>query len=82
MESQRAGAVLPQRRQDDGGGRYDAAGLSLRASPKVLFEGRYVPTPRTFPDYDVSPDGQRFLMLKPTEQGRGADANQRGAELV
>jgi Tol biopolymer transport system component len=32
--------------------------------PKVLFEGSYVPTPRSFPDYDVSPDGQRFLMLK------------------
>jgi hypothetical protein len=32
--------------------------------PKMLFEGPYVPTPRSFPDYDVSPDGQRFLMLK------------------
>jgi hypothetical protein len=27
-----------------------------------------VPTPRSFPDYDVSPDGQRFLMLKPAEE--------------
>jgi Tol biopolymer transport system component len=36
--------------------------------PRVLFEGPYVPTPRSFPDYDVSPDGQRFLMLKATEQ--------------
>ena len=36
--------------------------------PKMLFEGRYVPTPRSFPDYDVSPDGQRFLMLKANEQ--------------
>jgi len=35
--------------------------------PKELFEGPYVPTPRTIPDYDVSPDGQRFLMLKPAE---------------
>ena len=26
--------------------------------PKVLFEGPYVPTPRSFPDYDVSPDGR------------------------
>ena len=32
--------------------------------PKMLFEGPYVLTPRSFPDYDVSPDGQRFLMLK------------------
>jgi eukaryotic-like serine/threonine-protein kinase len=35
--------------------------------PKVLFAGQYVPTPVTFPNYDVSPDGQRFLMLKPSE---------------
>ena len=38
--------------------------------PKVLFEGPYVQTPRSFPDYDVSPDGQRFLMLKAPEQGQ------------
>jgi eukaryotic-like serine/threonine-protein kinase len=35
--------------------------------PRVLFAGRYEPTPATFPNYDVSPDGQRFLMLKPGE---------------
>jgi serine/threonine-protein kinase len=38
--------------------------------PKMLFEGPYVPTPRSFPDYDVSPDGQRFLMLKANEQAQ------------
>ena len=37
--------------------------------PRMLFEGRYEPTPFTFPNYDVSPDGQRFLMLKPGEAG-------------
>ena len=38
-------------------------------TPKMLFEGQYqtLPTIST-PNYDVSPDGQRFLMLKPTEQ--------------
>ena len=36
--------------------------------PRVLFEGRYVATPATSPNYDVSRDGQRFLMLKPSEQ--------------
>jgi len=36
--------------------------------PRMLFEGPYEPTPVTFPNYDVSPDGQRFLMLKPVEQ--------------
>jgi Tol biopolymer transport system component len=40
--------------------------------PHVLFEGPYVPTPLTFPNYDVSSDGQRFLMLKPTEQAQAA----------
>jgi Tol biopolymer transport system component len=39
--------------------------------PRMLFEGQYVPTPATFPNYDVSPDGQRFLMLKPIEQAVG-----------
>jgi serine/threonine protein kinase/Tol biopolymer transport system component len=38
--------------------------------PKMLFEGPYVPTPRSFPDYDVSPDGQRFLMLKADAQAQ------------
>jgi serine/threonine protein kinase/Tol biopolymer transport system component len=40
--------------------------------PKVLFEGPYLPTPATFSNYDVSPDGQRFLMLKPSESAEAA----------
>jgi serine/threonine-protein kinase len=36
--------------------------------PRVLFEGAYVLSPRTLADYDVSSDGQRFLMLKGSEQ--------------
>ncbi len=39
--------------------------------PRVLFEGQYLtsvfPIPGTA--YDVSPDGQRFLMVKQAEQG-------------
>ncbi len=37
--------------------------------PEVLFEGRYVTT-RFVPGYqyyDISPDGQRFLMIKEVE---------------
>jgi hypothetical protein len=34
----------------------------------MLFEGPYLPTGGSFPYYDVSPDGQRFLVLKATEQ--------------
>jgi Tol biopolymer transport system component len=37
---------------------------------KMLFGGPYVPDALTFPYYDVSPDGQRFLMIKPSEQTR------------
>jgi eukaryotic-like serine/threonine-protein kinase len=40
--------------------------------PRVLFEGDYLPTPLSFPNYDVSPDGQRFLMLKSNEAGEAA----------
>jgi Tol biopolymer transport system component len=35
--------------------------------PRMLFRGPYVPTLATSPYYDVSPDGQRFLMIKPGE---------------
>jgi Tol biopolymer transport system component len=40
--------------------------------PKMLFEGRYEPSPFPNSNYDVSPDGQRFLMLKPVEQAEAA----------
>jgi serine/threonine-protein kinase len=40
--------------------------------PRMLFEGQYRPTPLTNPNYDVSPDGQRFLMVKPSEQEQAA----------
>ena len=42
-------------------------GTFSAGKPRVLFEGSYVPTPRSFPDYDVSPDGQRFLLLRPEQ---------------
>jgi len=40
--------------------------------PRMLFEGQYQLTPGAFPNYDVSPDGQSFLMLKPSEQAQAA----------
>jgi Tol biopolymer transport system component len=42
--------------------------------PRVLFEGDYLLSPLTFPNYDVSADGQRFLMFKRTEAGAAAPA--------
>jgi serine/threonine-protein kinase len=40
--------------------------------PQTLFEGPYERSPATSPNYDVSPDGQRFFMLKPSEQEAAA----------
>jgi serine/threonine protein kinase/Tol biopolymer transport system component len=37
-------------------------------TPKMLFEGPYQLLDLSTPNYDVSSDGQRFLMLKPAEQ--------------
>jgi Tol biopolymer transport system component len=39
---------------------------------QVLFQGPYQSSRSTFPDYDVTRDGQRFLMLKPSEQAQAA----------
>jgi eukaryotic-like serine/threonine-protein kinase len=47
---------------------YSAQPTFSADKPKMLFEGPYVQTPRSIPDYDVSPDGQRFLMVKAPEQ--------------
>jgi hypothetical protein len=41
-------------------------------NPKMLFEGQYVPSLQTMPNYDVSRDGQRFLMVKASEQTEAA----------
>ncbi|HWU37630.1 MAG TPA: hypothetical protein VN203_08230, partial [Candidatus Acidoferrum sp.] len=43
------------------------------AKPKLLFEGDYETSIYTFePNYDVSPDGQQFLMIKASEQESAA----------
>jgi serine/threonine-protein kinase len=36
--------------------------------PRVLFEGQYLISPAGTPNYDISSDGQRFLLVKPLEQ--------------
>jgi Tol biopolymer transport system component len=40
--------------------------------PHQLFQGNYLPDPYARANYDVSPDGQRFLMLKPIGQSEAA----------
>jgi eukaryotic-like serine/threonine-protein kinase len=37
-------------------------------TPKMLFEGRYVTLANSTPNYDVTADGQKFLMLKTAVQ--------------
>jgi eukaryotic-like serine/threonine-protein kinase len=39
----------------------------VAGNPQRLFEGPYVSTLRGAQEYDVTPDGQRFLMLKPVD---------------
>ena len=46
------------------------------AKPRLLFEGHYEAGMYTFqPNYDVAPDGQRFLMIRETEQKSGTQIN-------
>ena len=47
--------------------------------PEVLFEGPYRTAEPTGRTYDVSPDGQRFLMIK---EGGGAEDASAPAELI
>jgi len=37
-------------------------------NPVMLFRGSYLPTPITFPNYDVSGDGRRFLMTQASSE--------------
>jgi serine/threonine protein kinase len=45
---------------------------SAPGNPVLLFRGSYDPTPITFPNYDVAPDGQRFLMIKAPGESEGS----------
>ena len=45
----------------------EAAPSFAASKPKVVFEGRYLASPGNYAYYDVSPDGQRFLMIKTDE---------------
>ena len=59
------------------GGKMMAVDIDTRPSfavgkPRVLFAGPYALSSVPEANYDVSPDGQRFLMLKSSEQERAA----------
>jgi hypothetical protein len=62
------GSFSIERRQDDGHPVETKPAFSA-AKPRVLFEARYETATDAFdPNYDVSPDGQRFLMVKTSKQ--------------
>jgi eukaryotic-like serine/threonine-protein kinase len=44
----------------------------LAGKPVALFEGPWLSTRGALQQYDVSPDGKRFLMLKAAEEDHGA----------
>ncbi len=46
--------------------RYETEPTFSVGNPKVLFTGRYITDPGQ--QYDISPDGQKFLMMKAAEQ--------------
>jgi eukaryotic-like serine/threonine-protein kinase len=51
----------------------EARPMLSAAKPELLFEGHYEPGIFPFePNYDVSPDGKRFLMVKGSEQESAA----------
>jgi Tol biopolymer transport system component len=61
------------------GNKMMAAEVNTRGSfsagkPKILFAGQYQPSQNPVPNanYDVSTDGQRFLMIKPGGQDQAA----------
>jgi hypothetical protein len=65
LESDGQAALLPIRQQDDGGRRFSTSPDLKLSKPRVLFEQRYsYGSGQTNANYDVSPDGQRFVMAK------------------
>jgi eukaryotic-like serine/threonine-protein kinase len=66
--SQIMAVEVNQSRDREGAG---ASGFSA-GKPLMLFDGPYLPTTASLPFYDVSPDGQPFLMLKPVESQTSA----------
>lgn len=45
------------------------------SNSRVLFQGPYEPPTTTSPQYDVTSDDQRFLMVQQSEQPRPTDFN-------
>jgi hypothetical protein len=58
------------------GVRVDPAATWVAGAPDTLVQFHYYSDfGAPFPQYDVSPDGKRFLMIKPGEEGSEGGAN-------
>jgi len=71
LETEREGAVYRN------GGKMMVVDVATQsgfhaAKPRMLFEGHYVADKGRQRNYDVTPDGQRFVMVKPSEQESAA----------
>jgi hypothetical protein len=69
VEQERQGDLLSHWKQDDGVDVSGSVDLTL-SQPRQLFDQRYVFQNISLANYDVSPDGQRFVMVK-DEAGSG-----------
>jgi hypothetical protein len=64
-------SCLPQWGQNDGRGHYYAAEVFV-SKPRELFAGEYLEQGQAGIQYDVSPDGLRFLTVKASEPATSA----------
>ena len=46
-------------------GKFTPCGGLRRGTPRVLFEGEYYTPMGGYPSFDIDPEGDRFLMIKP-----------------
>ena len=66
LESKRSRALLSKWKQNDGRGHNHTTGLRGRVNPENSLPETTCRLPRWVRNYDVSPDGRRFLMIQPT----------------
>lgn len=61
----------------------DEAAVSESGTPKVLFKSRYLGlTESSGTPWDISPDGKRFLMIKPPEAAPSTESAERPKIII
>ena len=77
MTSTTTGSTVTRMAANRSGGKMIAVDIATQpgfaaGKPHLLLEGQYPATTVSSSNYDVSPDGQRFLMIKESEQATSA----------